>query len=94
MECAATTACKKEYSAASLRRSWFQRIIRKMVEEILKEASPQFAKLYSNVARPSIEPERLLRPLLFQIFYSVRSERMLIDNCSTTRCSGGLWGWS
>ena len=56
------------------------RPIRKMVDEILKEMSPQFAKLYSNVGRPSIAPERLLRSLLLQIFYSVRSERMLIEH--------------
>src|SRR5258707_8652749 len=55
------------------------RLIRKMVDEILKEMSPQFAKLYSAVGRPSIAPERLLRSLLLQIFYSVRSERMLIE---------------
>ena len=55
------------------------RPIRKMVDEILKEMSPQFAKLYSNVGRPSIAPERLLRSLLLQILYSVRSERMLIE---------------
>src|ERR1700745_1147805 len=53
--------------------------IRKMVDEILKEMSPQFSKLYSPVGRPSIAPERLLRSLLLQIFYSVRSERMLIE---------------
>src|SRR6266849_1694663 len=55
------------------------RPIRKMVDEILKEMSPQFAKLYSDVGRPSIAPDRLLRSLLLQIFYSVRSERMLIE---------------
>jgi transposase len=55
------------------------RPIRKMVDEILKEMSPQFAKLYSDVGRPSIAPERLLRSLLLQIFYSVRSERMLME---------------
>src|ERR1700693_4791275 len=55
------------------------RAIRKMVDEILKEMSPQFAKLYSQVGRPSIAPERLFRSLLLQIFYSVRSERMLIE---------------
>src|ERR1700756_3212185 len=55
------------------------RPIRKMVDEILKEMSPRFAKLYSDVGRPSIAPERLLRSLLLQIFYSVRSERMLIE---------------
>src|SRR5713101_3484552 len=55
------------------------RPIRKMVDEILKEMSPQFAKLYSDVGRPSIAPEQLLRSLLLQIFYSVRSERLLIE---------------
>jgi transposase len=55
------------------------RPIRKMVDEILKEMSPEFSKLYSAVGRPSIAPERLLRSLLLQIFYSVRSERMLIE---------------
>jgi len=55
------------------------RPIRKMVDEILKEMSPKFAELYSKVGRPSIAPERLLRSLLLQIFYSVRSERMLIE---------------
>ena len=37
------------------------RPVRKMVDEILKEMSPQFAKLYSEVGRPSIAPERLFR---------------------------------
>src|SRR6202171_2224306 len=55
------------------------RPMRKMVDEILKEMSPQFAKLYSNVGRPSIAPERLLRSLLLQVFYSLRRERMLIE---------------
>ena len=55
------------------------RPVRKMVDEILKEMSPKFAELYSQVGRPSIAPERLLRSLLLQIFYSVRSERMLIE---------------
>src|SRR6202142_2668364 len=55
------------------------RPVRKMVDEILKEMSPKFSELYSKVGRPSIAPERLLRSLLLQIFYSVRSERMLIE---------------
>src|SRR6204780_3249239 len=54
------------------------RPIRTMVDEILKEMSPKFAKLYSEVGRPSIAPERLFRSLLLQIFYSVGIERMLI----------------
>ena len=41
--------------------------------------SPKFKKLCSEVGRPSIAPERLLRSLLLQIHYSVASERMLIE---------------
>jgi transposase len=41
--------------------------------------SPQFGKLYAANGRPSIPPERLLRALLLQIFYSIRSERLLIE---------------
>ena len=55
------------------------RPIRAMVDQVLKEMSPQFARLYANVGRPSIAPERLLRVLLLQIFYSVRSERLLME---------------
>jgi transposase len=55
------------------------RPIRKMVDEVLKEMSPQFSKLYAEVGRPSIAPERLLRALLLQIFYTVRSERLLME---------------
>jgi transposase len=55
------------------------RPIREMVDTILKEMSPRFARLYANVGRPSIAPERLLRALLLQIFYSVRSERLLME---------------
>jgi len=55
------------------------RPIRKMVDEILQSLSPQFSKLYADVGRPSIAPERLLRALLLQIFYTVRSERLLME---------------
>src|SRR2546428_12996894 len=55
------------------------RPIRAMVDGILKEMSPQFAKRYADVGRPSIAPERLLRGLLLQIFYSGRSERLLME---------------
>jgi transposase len=50
-----------------------------MVDTILKEMSPRFARLYSEVGRPSIPPERLFRALLLQIFYTVRSERLLVE---------------
>ena len=55
------------------------RPLRAMVDAVLKELSPQFAPLYSRVGRPSIPPEYLLRALLLQILYSVRSERLLME---------------
>ena len=55
------------------------RPIRKMVDEILVELSPRFKTLYSSTGRPSIAPEKLLRALLLQVLYSVRSERMLME---------------
>ena len=55
------------------------RPIRTMVDEILKQLSPQFDKMYAKVGRPSIPPEQLLRAQLLQMFYSVRSERLLME---------------
>ncbi len=55
------------------------RPIRTMVDKVLKELSPEFNKMYSQVGRPSIPPEQLLRALLLQMLYSVRSERLLIE---------------
>src|ERR1700684_2383013 len=55
------------------------RPISTMVDEILKQLSPQFEKMYSKVGRPSIPPEPLLRAQLLQMFYSVRSERLLME---------------
>jgi transposase len=50
-----------------------------MVDEILKQLSPQFSKMYAKVGRPSIPPEQLLRAQLLQMLYSVRSERLLME---------------
>lgn len=50
-----------------------------MVDAALEEMSPQFARLYSRYGRPSIAPEKLLRALLLQVLYSVRSERLLME---------------
>jgi transposase len=58
------------------------------VDGILKEMSPKFVKLFSEVGRPSIAPERLLRSLLLQIFSSVRSERMLIEQLLRSEWAG------
>ena len=55
------------------------RSVREMVDTILKEMSGRFARLYSERGRPPIAPERLLRALLLQIFYSVRSEHLLME---------------
>jgi len=55
------------------------RPIRSMVEVALKNLSPVFATLYSAMGRPSIAPEKLLRALLLQVLYTVRSERMLME---------------
>jgi transposase len=55
------------------------RPIRKLVDEVLHGLSRTFTKLYARHGRPSIPPERLLRALLLQAFYSVRSERLLMD---------------
>jgi len=53
--------------------------VRKLVDVVLAEMSKDFEGLYSKVGRPSIPPERLLRALLLQVFYSVRSERLLME---------------
>ena len=55
------------------------RPIREMVDAALKEMSPLFESLYSRFGRPSIAPEKLLRALLVQVLYTVRSERMLME---------------
>jgi len=55
------------------------RPIRAMVDEILKQLSPQFQKMYAKVGRPSIPPEQLLRAQLLQMLYAVRSERLLME---------------
>jgi transposase len=55
------------------------RPIRQMVDTVLKRLSPLFEGMYAECGRPSIPPEKLLRALLLQCLYSVRSERMLME---------------
>jgi len=55
------------------------RPIRQMVDEALTQMSGRFDEIYGTEGRPSIAPERLLRALLLQMLYSVRSERMLME---------------
>ena len=49
------------------------------VDEALAEMSPRFTRLYAKRGRPSIPPEKLLRALLLQVFYTIRSERALME---------------
>src|SRR5215471_15861470 len=55
------------------------RVIRQIVNAALKSLSGEFARLYSPIGRESIPPERLMRALLLQAFYSIRSERQLVE---------------
>ena len=55
------------------------RLIREIVNEVLNALSGEFESLYSHTGRPSIPPEKLLRALLLQAFYSIRSERQLME---------------
>lgn len=55
------------------------RSIRGMVDRALGELSAEFERLYSRVGRPSVPPEQLLRALLLQALYTVRSERLLME---------------
>nr|WP_276543071.1 IS5 family transposase [Bradyrhizobium elkanii] len=64
---------------ARVRRDHPLRAIRRIVNEALSELEREFAALYSPIGRPSIPPEKLLRAMLLQAFYSIRSERLLME---------------
>lgn len=55
------------------------RAIRRMTDEVLTTLSPRFERMYSDMGRPSIPPEQLLRALLLQSLYTIRSERLLME---------------
>ncbi len=55
------------------------RAMRGMVDEALRGLSPRFARMYAKNGRPSIAPEKLLRALLLQVLYTIRSERQLME---------------
>ena len=55
------------------------RAVRTMVDEVLRALSPQFDRMYASEGRPSIAPEKLLRAQLLQMLYSIRSERLLME---------------
>lgn len=55
------------------------RALRRLVDPLLVELSPRFQALYAATGRPSIPPEQLLRALLLQVLYTIRSERQLME---------------
>src|SRR6201996_7086632 len=55
------------------------RVIRDLANAALGDLSGEFGKLYTNLGRPSIAPEKLLRAMLLQAFYGIRSERQLME---------------
>src|SRR3954447_9169267 len=55
------------------------RAVRQMADTILAQLSQLFSKMYADIGRRSIPPEKLLRALLLQVLYTVRSERMLME---------------
>ena len=64
---------------ARVRKDHPLRAIRQIVNEALVLLEQDFAALYSPIGRPSIAPEKLLRAMLLQAFYSIRSERLLME---------------
>ena len=56
-----------------------RRAVRALTDEALQTMSRRFASLYATTGRPSIPPEQLLRALLLQVLYTVRSERLLME---------------
>jgi transposase len=55
------------------------REVRKLADEVLRSLSGEFDSLYHSTGRPSIAPEYILRALLLQVFFSIRSERQLVE---------------
>ena len=55
------------------------RPIRRMTDQALQRLSSRFERMYADIGRPSIAPEKLLRALLLQVLYTIRSERMLME---------------
>ena len=67
------------------------RLIKELAEVALKELSPLFEQMYSEVGRPSIPPERLLKASLLMALYTVCSERMFCEQLDYNLCSAGSW---
>ena len=70
------------------------RRVREMTDRALRDLSPKFSEMYSRYGRPSIAPEKLLRALLLQMLFSVRSERRLMEELSYNLLYRWFVGWS
>jgi transposase len=72
------------------------RAVRQLTEQVLRSLSPGFDELYAASGRPSIAPEYILRALLLQVFYSIRSERLLVEQIDYNCCFAGssAWAWT
>lgn len=64
---------------ARVRKDHPLRAVRAMMDEILSQLSRRFDRMYARVGRPSIAPEKLLRAQVLQLLYSIRSERLLME---------------
>ena len=69
------------------------RPVRKILDESLKRLSEEFEGMYSSTGRPSIAPEKLLRALVLQALYTVRSERMLMEQLDYNLLFRWFVGW-
>ena len=79
-----------------VRRDHPLRAIRSIANEALATLGQDFATLYASIGRPSIAPEKLLRAMLLQAFYSIRSERQLMERLEydllrSRRTESGFW---
>jgi hypothetical protein len=70
------------------------RSIKAYTDSALKQIRPVLDGLYSEIGRPSIPPERLLKAQLLIALYSVRSDRLFCEHSTTTFCSAGSWTWA
>jgi len=70
------------------------RRVREMTDRALRDLSPKFSEMYSRQGRPSIAPEKLLRALLLQMLFSVRSERLLMEELNYNLLYRWFVGWS
>lgn len=66
------------------------RKIKEFVETILEEMWPDFDGLYSSTGRPGVPPEQLLKALLIQVLFTIRSETQLVEQFDIIYCIGGL----